>query len=207
MAEQPAKHGRDHLPPGYAAVVQAVSDPTTLVEEASADQLRSIVSPSAPLSYCYMRWVGTEAITVNTLTNPADTADDYEEGFIVDNDGAGFSLDLGTGIIQWSNNGEYLIWGSAEFGGGTTVGSKLEVVIDMGNSGSFSTFRIGNSIIADAINEVFNIPVQWMEFDGGAGHNSVRLLVDHNDAGGLSLARADLHVARLASTVTGTFYP
>lgn len=163
-------------------------------------------------SYCWMRWAGPEVVTVNTLLNPAilGTPDiPYEEGFIVENDQASFDVNLTAGIIEWGNPGEYLATGWANFNGGATVGSSLGVVIDLGSSGGFSTFRVGNQIIADGINEGFRITVTTPVFSfnpGVFGHDSVRLLVYHDDASGQDLNSAQLHVIRLNPSVAGEFY-
>jgi hypothetical protein len=161
-------------------------------------------------SYCYMDWNAGGAVTVNTIQSPITIGGDYEEGFISDPDFASFSLDLATGIIEWNEPGQYFITGWAQFGGGATVGSKLEVLLTLGNNGSFSTFRIGNHIIADSINEVFRIPVSAPVFSfnpGVFGHDGVRLEVDHNDAGGQDLNSVHLQVFQIANFVTGTFLP
>lgn len=182
-AVKPALHGRDHCPGG-------------------TDPIPCLTPP-----YCYMDWNGPEAVTVNTLTE-LSTLLDYEEAFTLTVDSAGFSADRSIGVIQWSNPGEYYITGWAQFDGSATAGSTLGVALTLGNAGVFSTFRIGNHIVADNINETFRIPVSTPVFSfnpGVFGHDSVQMSVYHSDAGGQDINSARLHVVRLSGSVEGTF--
>ena len=188
MGASVAKHGRDHCPGG--------EDPIPCLSDGT--------------DYAFMQWNGPEAVTVNTLSNPAvlGTPDvPYAEGFSIDLGVFDGGVDLTGGVIQSDNNGGWFLaeaW--AQFNGGATVGSQLGVVLDFGTSSIFSTYRVGNSIIANAINEVFRIPVSrtWQRF-GDFNHDSVRLLVWHDDAGGQDLNSAWLSVTYLSSSYDGTF--
>lgn len=99
MAE-PRKHGRDHLPSGYAAVVQAVSDPADLLPEGSADQLRTVEStPSGGLTVPWARLGGGAA----TVPNDTWTNLDFAEAMSYNEVAAGF----GAGdIFQLEDQGD-----------------------------------------------------------------------------------------------------
>ena len=187
---KPDMHGRTHCPGG--------SDPIPCLTGEAND-------------YAWMRWAGSAAVTVNTLSSVSTLGGglDYEAGFVSDTAVSSISLDLNTGIIQFTgniNNGFWCASGWALFNGGATAGSTLGVALDFGASGSFSTYRVGNMMVANAINEVFRIPVHRL-FAQPTDHNSIRLLVYHDDAGGQDLNSAYLAVFRVNSSVAGTSYP
>lgn len=213
MAEQPAKHGRDHLPSGYAVTVRAVDESDELIE-GGADTLRAVpaaVGAGADLPYCWMIG-GSEfdPVTVNTLTNPASIGAGitYDESFIHDPDSAAnFDCSLTAGYISWQEQGEYLISCHTSWNGGATAGSTLASVLRFGNSsGTVSgSWDVTNHIIADAINETYLIPVTATMYSGGGfpGFQSVTPYVYHDDAGGQELNTIYIHVVQLNADVTG----
>lgn len=83
MPNQPAKHGRDHLPSGYAAVVREVSDPSELLDEGSADQIRSVTSTAGSVPWIavydnlyYGQTINTSSSGVNLQFPYIDWSDD-----------------------------------------------------------------------------------------------------------------------------------
>jgi hypothetical protein len=60
----PEMHGRTHIPVGYAAAVQAVTDPTTLLEQGTTDQVPCIVSAPGATSFCVAE---TSSVSVSGL--------------------------------------------------------------------------------------------------------------------------------------------
>jgi hypothetical protein len=160
-----------------------------------------------------MRWVGSEAVATDTISNPATVGspdEPYEEGFIYDPDSlALFQLDLDTGCIEWSLPGLYYIWAQAEWNGTSTVGDVLGVILQMGRACSFGTNRTQNSVVATAVSETVPIMVSRMEFSvnpASFGNESVRAMVFHNGAGN-DIGAVHIYVVQVNANVDGDFYP
>lgn len=162
---------------------------------------------AADLPYCWMKWEGSAAITVNTIYNPVSTGLDYADSFVHDPDFlAGFNCDLTLGCINWDEAGEYFVTAWAQWNGGVTVGSELGAGITQGvGECAFGTWWIGNSITASTLNEFFRIPVSTAIYSPD-GWTSAQGFVWHNDAAGMDLNLFHIHAVQINPSVTGEFF-
>lgn len=152
------------------------------------------------LPYCWMRWVGSEAVPADTLFDPVSgpTPDvPYEEACVYDPTNlAGFDPDIASGCLSWSNAGEYYVWASVEWNGTSSTGQTLGAIISLGSFCSFSTNRVVNTIIADTINQNMQIPVDRMIVT--LADDSVSVLVYHTVAAGNDLGAVWLHAVQIS---------
>lgn len=155
------------------------------------------------LPYCWMRWVGSAAVTANTLYNPVSDSP-YEESFIYDPQNlADFDLDMTTGCVSWTNEGEYYVHATAEFTG-TLITGNLAIVVDLGSFCAFSTNRVTNMIVADTINENMQIPVS--RFVVTIADDSISTRVYHTDPSGNDLGAVWVHVVQISPSIDGQIF-
>lgn len=101
MAEQPAKHGRDHLPSGYAVQVTPVTEDSTLIE-GGADDLRAVEGAAASYPYCWRKMDVGQSIGAGTTATIDWSEDDFTQaaGYFTRGDSLSLSVNS-PGVYDW----------------------------------------------------------------------------------------------------------
>lgn len=101
MALKPAIHARDHIPSGYAVVVQTYADASELVPTVGADPLRCVAGASS-YPYCWRKMdVGQSVGAATTATIEWDE-DDFTQagGYFTVGDTLSLSVNS-AGVYDW----------------------------------------------------------------------------------------------------------